>query len=213
MAKSKPQFVTSCCGRPIEDCPGCPEGMMLIPKDTDGDEDMDKEIDESLQPIFKKIESGTVTTDDFNALMEATPESARDRLRRRSMAQRDTVKSHQDNETGHADLELPTFNDRIQPKRERADRTQMQHRGRLGHRHSARTQRRTQQENRFEVALGFLVENFGKPFDEYQELLADIEDKAAVAIVARRLMTKPGINRDWLYDVCRNLEHDRRNGR
>jgi|2_EtaG_2_1085320.scaffolds.fasta_scaffold00165_11 hypothetical protein len=162
---------------------------------------------ESTDPIFAKIDEGTVTVDDFNRLIqEATPESLRDRVRRRPMAQRNTVKSHQDNETGHSDLEPPEFNKRIQPKREREGRTQMHGRGKSGHRHSTRTQTGVPRENKFSEALNFVLENYGKPFADYQELLAEIEDKTAVTIVARRLMSKPGANRDWLNDICLNVE-------
>ena len=54
-------------------------------------------VDIMCKEIFDKIDEGTVTADDFNKLiLEATPESVRDRVRRRPMAQRNTVKSHQD---------------------------------------------------------------------------------------------------------------------
>jgi hypothetical protein len=200
-------FITSCCGKAPEDCPGCPGGMELIPKN----KDEEKEVKENKHPIFVKIEEGTVTTDDFNQLIaEAAPESLRDRMRRRPMAQRRSVRSHQDNETGHARTEGPTFRDRIQPKRERADRTQMQGRGKSGHRHSARSQRgKPQDHGRFTEAVEFVTEWYGKSLGEYQELLAEIEDKAAVAIVARRLMSRPGMNRDWLQDIVRCVEHGR----
>jgi hypothetical protein len=106
-------------------------------------------------PIFQKIREGTVTADDFNRLIqEATPESARDRLRRRQNHTQDTVRSHQDDD-GHSDLKLPVMADRVQPKRERADRTQMQHGGKMGHRHSARTQRRTMSKSLREFDLTF----------------------------------------------------------
>ena len=157
-----------------------------------------EEIEESIQ-----IES----LEDLQRLLdEATPESARDRLRRRPMAQRNTVKSHQDNETGHSKLSPPELRDRVQPKRERADRTQMQHRGKMGHRHSARTQKgKPQVRESVAIAIDFITENYGKPFSQWDKLLADIEDRAAVAIVAKRMMSKPGINRDWLQEVIKNV--------
>lgn len=198
MGMDKPEFVTSCCGHPIEDCPGCPGGMMLIRKDEYMSPE-EKEIEESLQPILAKIEDGTATADDFNRLIqEATPESARDRLRRRQNQNQDTVRSHQDEE-GHSDIQLPTMADRVQPKRERADRTQMQHRGKLGHRHSARTQKRTMSKSLRE-AVEFFQENIGKPID--QKLLADVEDHNTLRTVAIKLMGKSGINRDWLSNFC-----------
>ena len=264
----KPEFVTSCCGRPIEDCPGCSQGMMLIRKDDymanaksigeqigvkwedvpftvnqfqkgldaemeehhddpetkvidnakeagkvawahlkedekyyDKLEDIE-DIEESLQSIFVKIESKTATVDDFKQLIqEATPESVRDRLRRRQSHTQDTVRSHQD-ENGHADLTLPVMADRVQPKRERADRTQMQHGGKMGHRHSARTQKRTMSKSLRE-AIEFIQENIGQPID--QKLLADVEDRTTLHAVAIKLMGKPGINRDWLFDFCSQI--------
>lgn len=273
---SKKEFITSCCGQSIEDCPGCPQGMMLIPKDKGEDANMpdarkigetigikwehvpftldqfekglnaemkehhddpqtkvintdeeagkvawahlkedpkyyDKlaQIEEDRDPIFAKIDEGTVTVDDFNRLLsESTPESLRDRVRRRPMAQRNTVKSHQDNESGHSDLSLPEFGDRVQPKRKPADRTQNNGRGRNAHRHSARSQKgKPQDHNRFNEAVEFVNQYYGKPLVEYQELLAEIEDKEAVSMVAKRMMSTPGVNRDWLFDVCRCIEH------
>jgi hypothetical protein len=89
--------------------------------------------------------------------------------------------------------------DRVQPKRERADRTQMQHGGRAGHRRSARTQRRTMSKSLRE-AVEFFQENIGKPIDE--KLLADVEDRTTLRAMAVKLMGKPGINRDWLSNFC-----------
>jgi len=157
-----------------------------------------------------KIDEGTVTTDDFNDLIsEATPESMRDRLRRRPMVQRDTVKSHQD-EDGHADTKLPKFSDRVDPKREREGRTQMNGRGRAGHRHSARTQKRTMGEEltpRLKRAIRFIKENYGKPVNT----ISDISDRIAVVAIAKQLMAKSDVNRDWLEDIVRYIgKHDAR---
>lgn len=261
----KLEFVTSCCGRPIEDCPGCPQGMRLILKDEymtnaknigeqigikwedvsftasqfqkgldaemkehhddpetkviDNSEEAGKvawahlkedgkyydklaKMEESKHVIFTKIEEGTVTADDFNKLIqEATPESVRDRLRRRQSHTQDTVRSHQD-ENGHADLSLPVMADRVQPKRKRADRTQMQHGGKAGHRRSARTQKRTMSKS-LKEAFGFFKGNIGRPID--QKLLAGVEDLSTIHAVAIKLMSKPGINRDWLSNFCNSL--------
>lgn len=134
MADKKPEFVTSCCGKKAEDCPGCPGGMMLIPKD--------ETMKENSHVIFKKIEEGTVTASDFNKLIsEATPEALRDRVRRRT--KKNETDSHIDDE-GHQKLKPPKFADRVQPKRERADNTQMHGQGKAAHRRSARTQKRKQ---------------------------------------------------------------------
>jgi hypothetical protein len=144
--------------------------------------------------LLTKLESKTATADDFNRLIqEATPESARDRVRRRVNHAQDTVRSHQDDD-GHCALDT-TMADRVQPKRERADRTQMQHGGKAGHRRSARTQKRTMSKSLRE-AVEFFQENIGKPIDE--KLLADVEDYHVTRAMAVKLMSKPGINRDWL---------------
>ena len=152
--------------------------------------------------LLTKIESKTATADDFNRLIqEATPESARDRVRRRVNHAQDTVRSHQD-EDGHCAQDI-TMADRVQPKRERADRTQMQHGGKSGHRHSARTQKRTMP-NSLKEAVEFFQENIGKPIDE--KLLADVEDYNTIRTMAVKLMSKPGINRDWLSNFCHFCE-------
>lgn len=188
----KPKFVTSCCGKSIDDCPGCPGGMLLIRKDEDMKES------KHLDAILSKITNGTVTADDFNKLIsEATPESARDRIRRRMNHNNNTARSHHD-EHGHSRLTLPTMNARVQPKRNRSNRTQMQHGGRMGHRHSARTQKRTMSRSLRE-AINFLQNNIGKEINE--EMMSNI-DRNMVHRVATKLMSKPGINRDWLFDLC-----------
>jgi len=188
------KFRTSCCDRPIEDCPGCPGTMMLLPVEED------------------VVEEYNITSiDDLSRMLaEATPESMRDRVRRRQNANQNTVRSHQD-EDGHSDIKPPKFAGRVQPKREREGRTQNHGRGKQGHRKSARTQKRTMSKSfrestgRFADALDFILEWYGKPFDEYNRLLGEIEDKSAIAAVARKLMLKPGANRDWLHDICNNI--------
>ncbi len=149
-------------------------------------------------PIYRKIDEGTVTAGDFNRLIqEATPESVRDRVRRRTS--RNETDSHQDIE-GHQQLELPTFADRIQPKRERADNTQMHGRGKAGHRHSARTQHRTMPK-RFTEALEFIQKHMGEEKEDYRKDLAIFEDKYALATLATKMMSLPNVDRDWLYEL------------
>lgn len=115
---------------------------MLVPKE-DSEEDMSESTD---HPIFRKIEEGTVTADDFNRLIsEATPESLRDRVRRHTT--RNVTDSHIDDE-GHQKLKPPKFADRVQPKREKANNTQMHGQGKAAHRRSARTQKRNARKNR-----------------------------------------------------------------
>jgi len=149
-------------------------------------------------PIYQKIDEGTVTTDDFNSLIqEATPESVRDRVRRRTS--RNETDRHQDVE-GHQQLELPTFADRVQPKRERADNTQMHGRGKAGHRHSARTMRHTMPK-RFHEALDFIQAHMGKPREDYRKDLAIFEDKYALATLATKMMSLRNVDRDWLNEL------------
>lgn len=128
-SNKSPKFVTSCCGRDIDYCPGCKENTVLIPQDDGHD-----------MKILKKIKEGTVTVDDFNTLIqEAMPESVRDRVRRRTTV--NPLSSHID-DSGHQKTSLPNFTKRIAPKRERSANTQMSGAGKAGHRRSTRTQRR-----------------------------------------------------------------------
>lgn len=165
MAKS---FITSCCGKPISDCPGCAQGMELIIQDekregetVDNKEKKKKEpkIEES-HSIFRKIDEGIVTADDFNKLIsEATPEAVRDRIRRRTL--KSPTENHIDSK-GHQQLGLPKFAARVQPKRERSDNTQMTGQGKAAHRRSTRTQRRkaaakSMQEN-LHIVTRYLIE-------------------------------------------------------
>lgn len=83
---------------------------------------------------------GTVSKSKAWSLQEATPESVRNRIRRRTMGNK--ISQHHQDVDGHQKTKLPTFAARINPKRERADNTQMQGRGKQGHRKSTRTQRR-----------------------------------------------------------------------
>lgn len=161
-------------------------------------------------PIFKKIEEGTVTADDFNSLIaEATPEATRDRMRRRSI--KNATDSHQDNADGHQPLDLPTFADRVQPKRERSNNTQMHGRGKMGHRHSARSQRGKPKlhediPERFEPLVRFIIDNIGK---DITESVNTISDKRAMQAVISKMMSVPDIDREWLHTLSAKLRHER----
>ncbi len=165
------KLITSCCGKPISDCPGCAQGMELIMQDEKREDETvdDKEKKqekkqekkkEKSHPIFNKIDEGIVTVDDFNKLIsEATPEAVRDRVRRRTL--KSPTKNHIDSE-GHQQLGLPKFAARVQPKRERANNTQMTGQGKAAHRRSTRTQRRkaaakSMQEN-LHIVTRYLIE-------------------------------------------------------
>jgi hypothetical protein len=143
--------------------------------------------------IYTKIAEGKATTEDFNQLIqEATPESVRDRVRRRMKT--NATDSHQDG-LGHQQLNLPNFNDRVQPKRKPSNRSQMHGRGRVAHRHSAKTQEKTMPK-RFAEAVEFIREHIGK--SDYDNALQLIEDKRALNVVATKFMALPNIDRDWL---------------
>lgn len=169
MSKKLPKFVTSCCGKDIEDCPGCKENTVLIPQDGDS---MD---------ILKKIDEGTVTIDDFNKLIqEAMPESVRDRVRRRTVV--NATGSHIDNATGHQKISLPNFTKRTAPKRERSNNTQMTGAGKAGHRRSTRTQRRKAKKSLSESIqrsalepFTKMVEEVGKSCSQILEILSNVK--------------------------------------
>jgi hypothetical protein len=163
--------------------------MVLIRKDD--------EMKESFSRILDKITSKTITASDFNELIiEATPESTRDRVRRRMNHNNRTARSHHD-EHGHSSLSLPKIRARINPKRNRSNNTQMQHGGRMGHRHSARTQKRTMRRS-LKEAVNFVANYIGRDINE--EALESLDLKL-VDDLARKLMSKPGINRDWLFEL------------
>ena len=165
---------------------------------------MMKKLSNEDHQIYIKIEEGKVTAEDFNQLIqEATPESVRDRVRRRTSV--NPTDTHQDME-GHQQLNLPNFNDRVQPKRKPADRSQMNGRGRIAHRHSARTQEKTMPK-RLSEAIEFIYKNIGKPKHEYQNDFQLIEDKLALGVVATKFMSIPNINRDWLSELVTTTEN------
>lgn len=174
-----------------------------------------QELDAALESVVSKIDSGSVTCEDFNGLIaktmigESTPEAIRDRIRRRTI--KNSTDSHQDNETGHQPLSAPTLAARVQPKR--APNNQQSHgRAKLAHAHSARTQKRTMAASlreakvpeKFQPALDYLVENIGK--DLTTEVLAGIPCKVHVRTLAAKLMSQPGTDRNWLYALIQKLD-------
>lgn len=151
--------------------------------------------DPILETIVAKIDAGTVTTSDFDALIrESTPEAVRNRVRRRT--KRTPTERHVDI-AGHQQLQLPTFKDRIAPKR-KPGHQQSHGRGRLGHDHSTRTQRRIGE------ALQFIATHIGKPIDE--AAVKTFPDQRLLRVLTTKLLLKPGIDRDWLMNVKSLLE-------
>ena len=168
-------------------------------KDCDNGFSIDMEgKDMNTDEIFRKIDEGTVTCNDFNRLIsESTPESIRDRLRRRTI--KNTTDSHQD-EDGHQQLQLPQFEKRIAPKRKPLHQ-QNHGRSNIAHAHSARTQKRTMSKS-FDEEINFVKNNIGKPINECDLLNVNKHRLLSLAI---RMMSLPNINRDWLYNLQLHL--------
>lgn len=157
-----------------------------------------KNEDELLNGILKKIDEGTVTCDDFNRLIkETTPESIRDRVRRRTI--KNATSSHIDPE-GHQQLKLPQFQKRVAPKRKPINQ-QNHGRSKIAHVHSARTQRKTMP-GKFDEEIQFIVKHIGKNISECD--LSNV-NRRQLLLVSRKMLTLPNINRDWLLDLCLHL--------
>ncbi len=174
-----------------------------------------QELDAVLNTVIERIDSGVVTCEDFNKLIaktmigESTPEAIRDRVRRRTI--QNPTDSHIENETGHQSLQLPTMAARVQPKRKPVNQ-QSHGRAKLAHAHSARTQERTMAASlreaivpdKFKSSLTFLAENIGKPLTD--EVMAEIPSKTHLKMLAGKLMSRPGVDRDWLYTLIQKLD-------
>ena len=145
--------------------------------------------------ILQKIQESIVTAADFNILIsETTPESIRDRIRRRTT--QNATKSHIDNKTGHQSLSLPSMNKRVMPKRKPINQ-QNHGRSRAGIRHSQKTQARYMNESKY------ISKNIGQPIDESQMVSINIPDLISLA---SRMLTLPNIDRDWLYKLLNKLK-------
>lgn len=173
-----------CCGNKCVNCPYTPAHVKGSTK-----------IDTIYEGVLRKIDNKTITTEDLNLLIsETTPESVRDRIRRRTI--RNTTKSHIDG-GGHQRLKPPQFQKRITPKRKPSNQ-QNHGRGKLGHRHSTRTQRRN-----FSEELNFIRDNFGKPIAECD--MSTIDYSMMLDLV-HKIISLPNVNRDWLYELKLKLE-------
>ena len=149
----------------------------------------------TLDVVINKIQESTVTVEDFNQLIsETTPESIRDRLRRRTL--KNATKSHIDNKTGHQPLSPPDINKRVMPKR-KAVNQQNHGRSRIANRHSQRTQARYLDE-----AI-FIKQNIGTPIDENKLVHINIPD---LLKLATRFMSLPNVNRDWLLSLIDKIK-------
>ncbi len=158
-------------------------------------------FDQALQEVLVKIDTNTVTCEDFNKLIgrtmigETTPESVRDRLRRRTI--KNSTDSHIEPETGHQHLTLPKMADRVQP-RIKPEHQQNHGRARIAHRHSTKTQA-------LRPAFEFIIKNHGSTITE--EVLSGVGDREILKRVACKLLTDPELDRDWLYKLVRKLDN------
>lgn len=148
----------------------------------------------TYKEVLAKIQESKVTIEDFNKLIsETTPESIRDRIRRRTL--KSPTKSHIDNKTGHQSLSLPSLNKRVMPKRKPVNQ-QNHGRSRMGQRHSQQAQRYMQE-------AAFIQANIGKPIDESKLISINVPDLLSLA---SRLLVLPNVNRDWIYNLISKLK-------
>lgn len=145
-----------------------------------------------LQSILTKIESKTVTADDFDALIqESMPESVRNRVRRRTILP--ITKRHVDDDN-HQKISLPNLADRVQPKRKPLN-TQSHGQAKSGQRHSSRA---------VKAAMEFIVSNYNKTITE--STLATRDDIRIIDAIITSMLAKPNVNREWLLKlqgICR----------
>jgi len=157
-------------------------------------------MSKTLALIEQKIAAGTVTTEDFNQLInEVLPSAGIERVRRRT--RRAATDSHIDPE-GHQPLEPNhSIDARVNPKHHTDQgKSQMLHRGTVGHNTSTRTQRR-RAKSRFDEAVAYLEANIGK--EDYD--LSAVQDPQALLALTARLLREGWTNRDWLYTLHQQL--------
>jgi len=170
--------------------------------------DMGSELDRMAEDVIKKIDEGTATIGDFQALIES-PEAIRNRVRRHMRPKKGGIRQDDD---GHTETGLPSFGDRIKPKR-KPGHQQDKGGARRAHRDSSRTQERTMSKSlknsRFSEAAEFIANNIGKEVAAH--ILEQVNDKPMLLVAAKRLMSVPNIDRDWLNSLCHELRvHDGR---
>lgn len=142
----------------------------------------------------KLCKEGKLTKKHINNILESMPETVRDRVRRRVDATDDLTTRHRD-EDGHDPV--PEFSMRVEPKRQASGNKQMTGAGRMGHRHSTRTQARVPQ--RFAEALSFIQSHIGEEINKYD--LASVKNRPALVQLSQYMMSTNGINRDWLNNL------------
>lgn len=197
----KDVWVHSCCGKDSGECQGCRENMQLIKKsEYDDYKKKSGEKDEILESIIAKIDSKSITCEDINMLIkETTPESIRDRIRRRTTINPEA--SHRDNKSGHQSLKLPSLRGRIQPKR-KPENQQNHGRSKIAHKHSTRTQRKNANNIYLKEAL-WIKNNIGKQINEEEISGLDLNN---LYRLTTKLMVQPNVDRDWLSGLHNILE-------
>ena len=196
-------WIHSCCGKESGECQGCFGNMQLVKKSEYKKRKEPKKMsevfeDKLLQSTLRKINEGIITRNDFNLLIsETTPESIRDRVRRRTII---NPESKHVNKDGHQKLKLPEFNKRVMPKRKPVNQ-QNHGRSKIAHKRSARTQAKQYSEE-----IGFIKNNIGKPLTECDYSNCKRDD---LSRVVNKMMAIPNINRDWLQELQGILENGR----
>lgn len=158
----------------------------------------EKYCEEWYREWDKLCEEGKLTKRHLNNILESMPETIRDRVRRHTNAPDDLTARHRDEE-GHDPV--PEFPMRVEPKRQASGNKQMTGAGRVGHRHSARTQARVPQ--RFVEALSFIQSHIGEDINKCD--LTSIKNRPALIQLSQHMMSTPGINRDWLNSLLNAL--------
>lgn len=142
--------------------------------------------------IEDKIEEGTVTRDDMNALIETSLQSMRERLLRR-MRPGDSNDGHDDK--GHAGP--ARVGSRTAPRRGGGKMNDP--------RRTARGRRAVSHQeditSRYSEAARFIVENRGKPITD-----VPVSDIDGLRRLTARLLTVDMSDREWYYDLYRRID-------
>lgn len=146
-----------------------------------------------VNDIFTKIESGTVTREDFNTLLETSFKSARERVLRRTRTG-DSNDGHDDE--GHSEVNTRPSS-RLAPRRGG---------GKLNDpRRTARGRRAvTRHEGKYREATAFILEHRGRPIKP--ELLQELQEPGALRLLTARMLTMQPPDGDWFYELYRQLE-------
>lgn len=166
-----------------------------------------KTIDTEFANIISKIENKSVTAEDFNnyisiIMNESTPKSTTERVMRK--VRNPLRKGHVDNPTGHQRLSLPSFSDRVTPRRETDGSEQMDHDGAAGHKRSTRTQ--DTMRRKVSEAVDFIIKHQGRPVEECD--ISSVVNRNTLAKLAVGLAKLPGTDTNWLLELSRKIDED-----